>query len=285
MSLFDAAIGKIVQEAARNHAVQEGDYQKNGLWYCGKCNTQKQTEVVIGGTVLRPMCQCQCAREAWNKERQEDAERQRMLRISQLRTSGLEKADTRRMTFESDEGMNRKQMAIARRYVKHWKTMRIECLGLLLWGNKGAGKTFVSACIANALIDQNIPVLMTSMVTMLSSISNLYSGERIGYLRDLGQYDLLIIDDFGAEHSTDFAMSQVYNLIDQRYTSGKPMIVNTNLTLDQLRNPPNITLGRIYDRILERCVPVEFRGDSIRVQNAERKHRLAAQLLGGGVDG
>ena len=280
-TMFDAAIGQIVQNAGRQNAVQEGDYQKDGLWYCGKCHTKKQTEVRIGDTVFRPMCQCKCASEAYEREQREHEERQRMLRVSQLRTSGLEKADTRVMTFEADQGMNRKQMATAKRYVAQWPEMRDECIGLLLWGNKGTGKTFLSACIANALIDQNVPVLMTSMVTVLNSVTGRFSDDRLEYLRDINRYDLLIIDDFGAEHGSEFALSQVYGVIDQRYTSRKPMIINTNLTLEQMANPRNITLGRIYDRILERCIPLEFKGPSIRERNAEKKHRLAAKLLAG----
>lgn len=280
-TMFDAAIGQIAKQAARTHAVQEGDYQQDGLWYCGRCHTKKQTEVRIGDTVFRPMCLCKCAGEAYEREQKEYAERQRMLRVSQLRTAGLEKADTRLMTFEADRGMNKKQMAVAKRYVAQWPEMRNENLGLLFWGNKGTGKTFLSACIANALIDQNVPVLMTSMVTVINSVTGRFSDDRLAYLRDINRYDLLIIDDFGAEHGSDFALSQVYGVIDQRYTSRKPMIINTNLSLEQLTTPSNITLGRIYDRILEQCIPIEFKGPSIREKNAETKHRLAAKLLAG----
>lgn len=281
MSAFDAVVGQIAKAAEKNNAVREGDYQKDGIWYCGRCHTKKQTEVVIDGKVLRPMCLCQCARAAWNQERQEDAEKQRMLRVTQLRTSGLEKSDTRKMTFQSDRGLNPKQMKIAKRYVAQWDLMREEGLGLLLWGNKGTGKTFVSACIANALIDRSVSVLMTSMVTVINSVTGRFADDRLEYLRDINLYDLLIIDDFGAEHGSDFALSQVYGVIDQRYTSGKPMIVNTNLTAKQMKNPPDITLGRIYERIRERCVAVEFQGDSIREKIAEQKYRLAAKLLAG----
>lgn len=280
-TMFDSAVNQIA--AAANHAnrVQDGDYQQNGIWYCGKCNTKKQSTVVIGGKELHPMCQCRCASKAWNLEQKRLLDEKKMMRIQQLRTSGLEKSDTRSMTFSSDLGLNRNQMATARRYVEQWNKMKSECIGLLLWGNKGTGKTFVSACIANALIDQSIPVLMTSMVTLVNSVTGRFSGDRLEYLRDLNRYDLLIFDDFGAEHNSSFALSQVYDMIDQRYTSGKPMIINTNLTLCQMQSPEDIAHGRIYDRILERCVPIEFTGPSIRGENAARKYQLAAKLLTG----
>lgn len=279
-TVFENAVEKIAAESSKENSVRNGDYQKDGVWFCGKCNTKKQATIVIGGKIMHPMCQCRCAAESWNLEQKQIGEKKRMLHVQQLRTSGLEKKDTRRMTFSADVGLNRRQMEAAKRYVKKWDDMKTENVGLLLWGNKGTGKTFASACIANALIDRNVPVLMTSMVTIINGVTGRFSDDRLEYLRDLTRYDLLIIDDFGAECGSDFVLSQVYGVIDQRYTSGKPMIVNTNLTLKQMQEPKGITQGRIYDRITELCVPIEFNGDSIRMEKAKEKHCLAAKLLG-----
>ena len=52
-----------------------------------------------------------------------------------------------------------------------------------------------------------------------------------------GRYPLLILDDFGMERGTEYGLEQVFNVIDSRYRSGKPLIVTTNLTLDDLHNP------------------------------------------------
>ena len=38
------------------------------------------------------------------------------------------------------------------------------------------------------------------------------------------------------ERGTEYGLEQVFNVIDSRYRSGKPLIVTTNLTLDDLRN-------------------------------------------------
>lgn len=54
------------------------------------------------------------------------------------------------------------------------------------------------------------------------------------------------------------------NVIDSRYRSGKPMIVTTNLTAEQLKKPEDVASGRIYDRILERCHPLKIDGESMR---------------------
>jgi len=55
---------------------------------------------------------------------------------------------------------------------------------------------------------------------------------------------------------TEYALEQIYNIIDSRYHSRKPLIVTTNLTLDEIRYPQDTAHARIYDRLLEMCVPV-----------------------------
>ena len=59
---------------------------------------------------------------------------------------------------------------MAKRYVEQWKKVKAENLGLLLWGDVGTGKSFVAACIANALLDQGIPVLMTNFSKILNQM-------------------------------------------------------------------------------------------------------------------
>lgn len=82
-------------------------------------------------------------------------------------------------------------------------------------------------------------------------------------------YDLLIIDDLGVERNTEYAMEQMFHVIDCRYRSRKPMIITTNLKLEEIKNPPDLAHARIYDRILERCAPILFDGKNFREENAE----------------
>ena len=87
----------------------------------------------------------------------------------------------------------------------------------------------------------------------------------------LNRYRLLILDDFGMERGTEYALEQVYNVIDSRTRSGKPLIVTTNLSLDELKNPSDTAHARIYDRVLELCVPICFTGESLRKAHAGEK--------------
>ena len=106
----------------------------------------------------------------------------------------------------------------AHRYVEQWQTMRTENIGLLLWGGVGTGKSFLAGCIANALMEQEVPVCMTNFARILNDS---FSG-RNEVVDRLCRYSLLIIDDFGMERGTEYALEQIYNIVDSRYRSRKP---------------------------------------------------------------
>ena len=104
------------------------------------------------------------------------------------------------------------------------------------------------------------------------------------YIDSLNQYSLLIIDDLGIERSTEFALEQVFNVIDSRYRSKLPLIVTTNMTLEELKNPQDLTRSRIYDRVLERCVPLRINNQNIRQRNAAESMKEARRILAGGTE-
>ena len=180
--------------------------------------------------------------------------------------------------FENDDG-RAPQMHYAHRYVEQWQTMRAENLGLLLWGGVGTGKSFLAGCIANALMELEVPVRMTSFSRIMNELNNSLSG-RDEVVDRLCRFPLLIIDDFGMERGTEYALEQVYNVVDSRYRSRKSLIVTTNLTLDEIRHPQNTAHARIYDRILEMCVPVSCIGASFRKENAQKKLEYMKSLIG-----
>lgn len=127
-------------------------------------------------------------------------------------------------------------------------------MGLLLWGGVGTGKSFMAGCIANALMEQEVAVCMTNFARIMNELNNAFSGRNEVVDRLCG-YPLLVIDDFGMERGTEYALEQIYNIIDSRYRSRKPLIVTTNLTLTELKNPQDTAHARIYDRLLELCTP------------------------------
>ena len=183
--------------------------------------------------------------------------------------------------FCNDNG-SVKQLEQARRYVEHWKQMLEQNLGLLFWGKPGNGKTFAAGCIANALLEtegMHTPtVKMTTFGTILNKIPGMSAQDKEWYLNSFQSCDLLILDDFGMERQTDYAREQVFNIIDGRYLARKPLIVTTNLSLSELKHPRDTQEQRIFDRVLELCVPVCFDGESLRQEKAKERMQLYRQL-------
>ena len=73
----------------------------------------------------------------------------------------------------------------------------------------------------------------------------------------------------------------IYNVIDSRYRSRKPLIVTTNLTLEELQHPEDTAHARIYDRLLEMCSPLCFTGENLRKAAAQGKMEQLKRLLAG----
>ena len=252
------------------------DYEKDGLLYCGHCNTPKQCRIPIGGNVRLVGCQCACAAREYEAEKKARADREKRLRIETLRADGIRDKSLTACRF--DKATMSDEIVKCKRYADAWDDMRRENNGLLLWGNTGNGKTFAAACIANELIDRGIPAMITSFPRILNAG---YDKQEI--IEQVHYYPLLVIDDLGAERSSEYAMETVYTVIDERYKAKKPLIVPTNLTLDELFKPKNMDYQRIYDRILEMCTPLVFKGDSMRRDKANQRMRHVKSVLAGGA--
>lgn len=252
------------------------DYEKDGLLYCGHCNTPKQCRIPIGGNVRLVGCQCACAAREYEAEKKARADREKRLRIETLRADGIRDKILTACRF--DTATMSDEIVKCKRYADAWDDMRRENNGLLLWGNTGNGKTFAAACIANELIDRGIPAMITSFPRILNAG---YDKQEI--IKQVHYYPLMVIDDLGAERSSEYAMETVYTVIDERYKVKKPLIVTTNLTLDELCRPKDMAYQRIYDRILEMCTPLVFRGDSMRRDKANQRMRHVKSVLAGGA--
>lgn len=136
---------------------------------------------------------------------------------------------------------------------------------LLLSGNTGLGKTFLSACIARAVADRGYSVAYESAGHLFTKL------ERARFERDEQcrqeteaslHADLLIVDDLGTEMTGQFTSVALYSLINDRLLAGKPTIISTNMTTEEIsrRYTPQIAsrLRGSYKR-------VPFVGDDIRI--------------------
>lgn len=270
-------VGEIID--IENIAPDVTDYiGDDGLLYCGKCHTPKQFRIDKPSVSdkLFPIL-CKCEQERADKEESDRTYCKHLDTVERLKSRGFTDHSMRGWTFENDSGKCL-QMKNARLYVEHWEEMKAENIGYLLWGSVGTGKSYFAGCIANALMEKEVSVRMTNFALILNDLNSSFSC-RNEYIAELCSYDLLIIDDFGMERGTDYGLEQVYNVIDSRYRSGKPLIVTTNLTLEQLRNPQDTSHARIYDRLLAMCAPICFSGENFRKATAQDKLNRLKDLM------
>lgn len=250
----------------------EGDHiGEDGLVYCGKCGSRKQLRVKFGDKTHVVRCVCKCeSKELEEKKKQEEYEEQ-MRRINRLKEASMMDKKYREVTFDKYEVReeNKKVFEMAKKYVDRFQDMYKKNQGLLLYGPVGAGKSFTAACIGNYLLDNAKPVIMTSFVKILQDIWE--NDREAEYITILNSASLLIVDDLGTERETDYALEKVYNIIDSRVRANKPMIITSNLELNDMMECEDIRKKRIYDRILECCYPMYVGGKSFRMMKAAQR--------------
>lgn len=250
---------------------------EDGLIYCEKCRTPIQCRVRFEGKEQIMPCICKCQKEERERQEQRMKEQEQMLTIRRLKSAGIQERHLQDWMFASANSTPSIQMA--KRYVENWEKAKAENLGLLLWGDVGTGKSFLAACIANALLEKGVPVLMTNFSKILNQMGALYSDERYRYIASFNRFSLLIIDDLGIERNTEYALEQIYAVVDERYKAGLPLIITTNLTINQIRNPEDVAHARIYSRILEMCTPVHVPGHDYRASIGKEKQEMVKKVL------
>lgn len=248
---------------------------EDGLMHCSVCHRAVQVRVEFAGIekVVRCVCDCKIREHEAGEEqkRREEADRKRRICFSET--------DMAKCTFANDDRQNAKLSDAMQKYAENFKKFKRDGKGLLLYGTVGTGKTFYAACIANALIDRGYPVLMTNFSTLTNKIQGTMDGKQ-KIIDNLNNYTLLIIDDLGVERKSEFMQEMVYNIIDSRYRSGLPFIITTNLSANEIKNAPDISFQRIYDRILERCHPIEVSGVSRRKMALKDSYAETQAMLG-----
>lgn len=292
MTTENNQLGGMTMQSATNtakdvlpeNAAEPEDYRVDGLLYCGKCRTPKEILVpeeearLLGlkSNLFSVRCECSLA-----KMEEKDARAQELAhkkKVEQLKKDCFGTADAmREWTFENDDGSNPK-MAYIHNFVDRWDEVCEKGLGLLIWGGIGTGKSFAAGCIANALIEQGVSVIMMNPSEIMDALYE----DKSGTMNKISSCGLLIIDDLGSERDSEFSREQVFKVIDRRLRSGKPLVVTTNLSLKEFKKPQSDDEARIISRLMGTCPqPVQFVGEDRRKIIAEEKRAEMTQILTG----
>lgn len=151
----------------------------------------------------------------------------------------------------------------ARYFVDSFDT---EFHNLLLYGNTGVGKTFLSNCIAKELMDSSHSVIYFSSFQLFDALakstfdSNAEYDDTVQYIFDC---DLLIIDDLGTELTNSFVSSQLFLCVNERLLRRRSTIISTNLSIDRLVDTYS---ERTFSRISSNYTMLKLIGDDIRLK-------------------
>jgi len=218
---------------------------------------------VCGGTGYIGATMCECLAELCRQEQKKE--------ISIL-TGGKESFSQFRLDYYSDytdakygaspRAIMERNFQSCKRYAMSFSP---NAGNLLFIGGTGLGKTFLSACIARAVADRGYSVVYEIAGHLFSKLEQAkFSGSEEAR-REIVKYntcDLLILDDLGTEMPGQFVTAALYGLINDRLLANKPMVISTNLNVDELtrRYSPQIAsrLHGSFNRLT-------FVGEDIRV--------------------
>lgn len=260
---------------------------------CEFCGKELEAEgIVLGGKIfmwkpIAPRCKCEQAqiywaehdrKEAERKVAEEEAERRKAMqeRISRLLgQSGIKKRFQQRTfpNFRCDTAGRRENYNVAKEYADNFAYHKAKGDGLYIEGTNGTGKTHLAAAIALQLIREGIPVICKTSSDLLQDIKRSFSFEGAKEHEVLDIYkkvDLLIIDDLGKEQCSDWSMSTLYAIMNDRYEDMKPTIVTTNYNASDLADAltpkgyDNTKIVAIISRLKETSTVMTMAWEDIR---------------------
>lgn len=255
---------------------REGDYTgSQGLLYCGKCRQARECFIEHpkeSGHKIKKVIRCQCDIEDEENYMRRKKREDFQAYVDKLRKQGVTDEAYTLQRFENDDYRNPEITEFCKSYVEHWEQMKEKGYGITFTGAVGGGKSFYACCIANALIDNGVKVLVARLSDLVHDRVQTNTKPTV----DIQTFDMVILDDIGVEGASQTA----YNILDDIYRSGIPLIVTTNLSLSQLKDSPSIDKQRIYDRILQRAsTPVKVDVIVSRLDTAKQNAHSAQVIL------
>lgn len=280
MNEMSRVVELMILKAEETANIVEGDYVgEDNLYYCGKCNKRKQTVVNILGKDRLVPCVCKCRADAIKAEEEERKRYELHKEIMRMRSVAFPEEEMQEWSFANDDNANPLLTTAMKKYVENFSALSKEGKGLLLFGDTGTGKSYLAACVVNALIDKGVPCVMTNFKIIDRAMSESFEG-RQRYFNTLVSQPLLVLDDLGAERKTEYMQDIVFDILDARSMSNKPIIVTTNLTREELLNPISMKEKRIFSRVFKLCTPIEVAGKDRRTEALRNGIGGVKKLLG-----
>ena len=154
-----------------------------------------------------------------------------------------------------------KNLEICREYAESFSE---NSESLLFLGKTGLGKTHLSTSIASVVIERGYDVVYVSAPALFLSLeAEKFGREASVPFREAEEADLLILDDLGTENPTPLHVNFLYQLINARMVAGKPTLINTNLSVREIKERYT---DRVASRLLGEYLVLGFVGQDVRMQ-------------------
>lgn len=181
--------------------------------------------------------------------------------------------------FKTGRNVKRKQLLQAAMDYANTFNFKAESLqGLVLKGVVGCGKTHIAVAILQAVIQKGYSGLYYNMVDLLSDIRGTFSENsplsEHELLEEVNEPDLLVLDDLGAEKTSGFVNDRLYLIVNRRYESARPVLITTNLGLDELTEKVGErTVSRLCEmsEFVENFPDVDYRKYILELSKKEKK--------------
>lgn len=179
-----------------------------------------------------------------------------------IEKSGFDNFDLKYYKAPEEKAAMEKIFAFCRKYAAE---LSVNSPSVIFFGGTGLGKTHLSLAIASAALEKGMGVVYSPAQNLLNKLENEHFSKTEGtpFLDDVLECDLLILDDLGAEFSTSFTQSMIYNIINTRILSNKPTIISTNLSMEEIGDKYT---PRVASRIFGCYMLKRFCGSDIRQQ-------------------
>ncbi len=258
---------------------EDEEYIKDDIIYCKKCNTPR----MCMGLNRMVRCICECQAQARDREIELSKQKEKQRIVDKIKRTSLLGEKYKDVSFATTDKTNEEFMKIFKRCNKYCEVAREVLergIGIYLFGNKGTGKSHLTACMANELMDNYYSVLYTNFTEISKYIRGTFRGNESehDFLERLTNIDFLFIDDFGTELVTKnnedlWLQEKVFEVINKRYNNNKPIIFTSNYSLRQLIEERGLA-DKTIDRINEMCEVMKLEGTSYRRKVKEEREVL-----------
>lgn len=274
------SLGKLLQEAVESMTSSHTDDHYCSI--CGQLVPKKKLMILGVEKIVQPKCICEV--EAWEQGVREATDRKQKNEIERrfsISTLGDRFQECRFDTLHGRPGIE-KAASLARSYALNFDDYGGD--SLLIWGMPGNGKSHLAAAVCHEIKENGKIPVFQSVPELLERIRNTFqrnnkeTEQEIMYA--LRECDLLVLDDIGAEKTSDWVLEVLFRIIDGRYRNKRPTMFTTNFSPTELlyRFMPDkptadheVSAKRLHSRILEVSTIVENKATDYRLEVAKAR--------------